>query len=105
MPLQDEVSLKTTINLLNEAFALDPEGMQRLIEARVPVNMELRDHPTIQVWSGEGGTEPPTLGFLGLINGLFGVDDINYGAIEAYYVKRGPEGREKLVLAGFRSRK
>ena len=81
-------SIDLAIEVLNEALAADPKAMQELFLKRVKVNTaELWDHPTIQV-----GTLPSIdpeaeddgsiwLRPLGLINGLFGVDDRNWGFI------------------------
>ena len=59
---------------LNEIAARDQEAVCRLmLDARVPCNDALADHPSVQVRSREG--EPHTLGVLGLLNGLIGTID------------------------------
>lgn len=78
---------RVVVDLLNEAFALDPQAMQALFAHRVPCNSALRDHPTIQVAAaGEalpGAATAPacTVGVIGLLNGLFGVDERGWGHI------------------------
>lgn len=53
--------------LLNEALRLDPDAIDALFRHRVPCNESLAAHPSIQV------TTEPTVGLLGLLNGLFGI--------------------------------
>lgn len=64
------------IKILNEALAADPVAVNQLMSYRVSCTDELAAHPSIQV-NGEGVAP------LGLINGLFGVDDRGYGFITA----------------------
>lgn len=64
------------IDVLNEALAVDPIAVNQLMSYRVPCTDELAAHPSIQV--NNEGVSP-----LGLINGLFGVDDRGYGFITA----------------------
>lgn len=69
------------VALLNEAFALDPEAINALVNTRVRCNEALGEHPTIQCGiDAEGHT---TIGLLGILNGLVGVDDVGYGAVAA----------------------
>lgn len=70
------------IALLNDAYASDPGAMARLVEARVPCNEELADHPTVQVGHRNNSY---TVGLMGIINGLFGVDVRGNGIIAASY--------------------
>jgi len=79
MPIKHAITLQDTINLLNEMLALDARATYRLISSRAACNKELGDHPTIQVLDiGE-------VGLLGVLNGLFGVDEEDYGAIAAVF--------------------
>lgn len=57
---------------LNEIIA-DPEvraDVHRLLGARVPCRQPTIDHPSIQAHIVDG--EDPTIGFLGLLNGIVG---------------------------------
>lgn len=59
------------VALLNEAFESDFAALQTLMCTRVPCNLELANHPSIQI--GETLTDRGDfyhLGTLGLINGL-----------------------------------
>ena len=62
------------VDALNEANQLDPLAVAELMICRVSCNEALADHPTIQV--GNDGVGP-----LGLINGLVGVRDNDWGYI------------------------
>lgn len=80
------VTVSEVVGLLNELLRLDPEAMHNLVEGRVQCNEAIADHPTVQVSgrvNGDGTTYE--FGILGLLNGLFGVDEKSYGAISASY--------------------
>lgn len=70
------------IALLNEASKLDPATIRNLISYRVLCRCDLADHPTIEVDTTESGE--PILGTLGIINGLFGVDENAHGPVIAH---------------------
>jgi hypothetical protein len=72
------ISIPGAIDLLNEALALDPVAISALVSNRVPCNENLANHDSIQA-SGH----PFSVGLLGIINGLFGVDERGWGAIAA----------------------
>lgn len=57
-------------DILNEALRLDPEGLDALVAHRVPTTKGIFDHRSIECHSEKG--ERPTLGVLGLLNGLVG---------------------------------
>jgi uncharacterized protein with von Willebrand factor type A (vWA) domain len=77
--IKTQVTVDEVIEVLNEALRLDPQAMNELIAARIPCNEKLADHPTIQVGMRNGGVT--TIGPLGLLNGLFGVQENGYGPI------------------------
>lgn len=72
--IHDPLSIDTALSILNEAMLLDPIAVRALIETRVPCNEALADHPTIQVHDPEDGSGP-SVGFLGILNGIFGTYD------------------------------
>ncbi len=78
------LTVDAAISLLNEILEIDPQALSQLIEHRVPCNAELGDHPTVQV-TGYKSLETLTVGLLGILNGLFGVDEEGWGAIAARY--------------------
>jgi hypothetical protein len=78
--IQETVTLDSVIDLLNEALELDQEAMSNLVSNRAECNEALAEHPTIQCSSHHvEGTY--TIGLLGIINGIFGVDEDLYGAV------------------------
>lgn len=100
--IQESVTIAQVVELLNNAVATDPQGMKSLVEKRVRCNKELGDHPTIQVSLRErpalarGGspTKVYEVGFLGMLNGIFGIDDDGWGAIVARFTVDCPSGHE-----------
>ena len=86
------VTSKDAVNLLNEMLEADAEALQSLVEDRCPCNEAMAEHPTIQV--GERTGEPLAekrweVGLLGVMNGLFGIDEA--GAGEIVMMKRDGE--------------
>jgi hypothetical protein len=82
----EAISVNAVLELLNEAFKIDPEFMQQLVTTRFPCNKAMADHPTIQVHCyGDASIEEPKAGFLGLINGMIGVDENISGPIAANF--------------------
>ena len=67
----NEVTPADAVAYLNELVRLDRPAMHALVESRVPCQEALADHPTVQVVS-DG--EDAVVGFLGVLNGLFGTD-------------------------------
>ena len=57
------------IQVLNEALALDREGITDLVNMRVECNAQLAAHPTIQTGVYGGAHR---VGILGLLNGALG---------------------------------
>jgi hypothetical protein len=62
------------IERLNEIAGHDPVAMGKLIDARVPCNDALADHPSVQVHDFDDD-KPPVVGMLGILNGLVGTID------------------------------
>lgn len=82
--IQESISTEHVIAVLNEALAIDGSAIKALCELRVPCNKELADHPTIQVMANKEGTEFK-VGFIGILNGLFGISSDGWGAIAAEF--------------------
>ncbi len=78
MSLKQSVSVEDAINLLNELLELDAGAIGALVANRVPCNEGIADHYSVQVEQRNGGFN---VGLLGIINGLFGIDDDGWGAI------------------------
>jgi len=80
--IKETITIQDAVDVLNEALSLDSEAINALIKARVKCNEDLSNHPSIQIGVNDDGSY--RVGLLGIINGLFGADDITqYGAIGA----------------------
>ena len=64
------------VRILNEALAAEPDAVDRIFARQAAPAGKLVDHPTIQVGRN-------TLSALGIINGIFGVDERGWGFIAA----------------------
>lgn len=71
---------KVAVELLNEILRLDPALANSLVSSYHTCNKHIAKHPSIQVISGE---HTNLVSVLGILNGLFGVNSINYGHISA----------------------
>ena len=78
------VTPEEVVEFLNELVKIDEEAVTNLLQSRVYCNGELADHETVQV---DGFSEPgkTKVGLLGVLNGLFGVNDKGAGCI--YFIK------------------
>lgn len=72
------VTVDDAVAYLNELIELDRPAMAALIANRVPCNRALANHPTVQVGQRHGGF---SVGMLGVLNGLFGVDEDDWDFI------------------------
>lgn len=68
------------VDYLNNLLELDRGAISRLIGHRTQCNKALADHPTVQVSDTSGVYG---VGLLGILNGLFPVDNRGFGAISA----------------------
>ena len=85
--IKNTVSLDDAIEYLNSLVEIDALAMAAIISNRVPCNQAMADHPTVQVHAYQK-EEGYKVGFLGLLNGLFGVDESGYGDIAAIFDER-----------------
>ena len=80
----DDHAVRRAIEYLNSVLKIDPDAVKRLFKHEVPCNDALTKHPTCRV--GDAGTgHDPTLSVLGLINGIFGVDEHGQGHINSLH--------------------
>lgn len=85
--LKETVSIDDVLEVLNRIVNTDPQAAHDLIETRVDCSDALAKDPTIQVAKKEVAMLGTTakfysVGILGVLNGIFGVHDDNYGAIQ-----------------------
>lgn len=86
---KDSISLDETIAFLNSLLPVNEPALRNLVEHRVACDSNLADHPTIQVQDRPGPGNLLCVGFLGVLNGLFGADEEGWGAITAYFEDDG----------------
>ena len=89
-PYKKKITVQDVLDLLNELLQQDPEAVKALVNSRVRCNKRVANHPTIQVAARNSGTsdvldEIYEFGLLGLLNGLFGVDENGYGPFMAVF--------------------
>lgn len=72
------ITIDDAIEYLNGLIELDKTAISFILSARFECNIALADHPTVQATSHYGGS---FVGVMGIINGLFGVDNRSYGLI------------------------
>lgn len=84
-----DLCIDQAIEVLNRIHKADPSVMQSLIFHRVPCNQLVADDPTVQVGHSEHLSEGWEVGILGIINGLFGVDENKWGHIYANFDDHG----------------
>jgi len=82
--IKQQITIKEVIDFLNELVELDNAAIESLINSRVNCNKAMADHPTVQVrqWPSEEGFE---VGLLGVLNGMFGVNEDGWGGIVAIW--------------------
>lgn len=69
------------VAVLNEALKISPEAVTDLVRHHVACRDGLKDHPTIQVLLADDSK--PTVGMLGLINGILGLNTEGFGQVTA----------------------
>lgn len=83
------LTVDDTIATLTDIAETDPVAMGKLLEARVTCNDALADHPTVQVGQRNPDNDDYTVGILGILNGLFGCDEDQWGYIAAIVDENG----------------
>lgn len=76
--IKEFITPDEAIELLNSAIKADKEAINNLVNSRVACNLELAEHPTIQVGCD---IEECEVGLLGILNGLFGIADDGWGGV------------------------
>jgi hypothetical protein len=80
---ENKITLKYTIDFLNSLIKIDQVGMTELFNSRVNCNKDMAYHETVQVIAKDDEFK---FGILGIINGLFGVDEkTKWGHIVAIF--------------------
>jgi hypothetical protein len=80
-------TVNEAIEVLNRIHKADPTVLPALIFHRVECNHQVAEDKTVQVGTvSNGGYE---VGILGIINGIFGVDENGWGHIYANFDDEG----------------
>ena len=75
------VTIEHAVEVLNRGLAADPSAFQYIFSRRALVNAKLAADPTIQVIVDDDRGESKSMGALGIINGIFGIDGEGWGHI------------------------
>lgn len=94
--IKESVTIDEVIELLNDALKADNNTITRLFLYRVECNERLANHETIQVGLSDSSYK---IGLLGLLNGMFGIDENGYGAI-MMIIEEGKITKFKKVKEG-----
>lgn len=78
--MKKTVSVEDVCGLLNDMLKKDPECVKKLFDVHVECNKDIMDHPTVQV-RFYPGDEKPSVGFIGILNGMFCEDGDMYGSL------------------------
>lgn len=76
----NQESAQQAVDVLNQALAADPKAIQLLFDYRVSVGDAVADHESIMVRTQHG---KHSLGVLGLLNGILGLNEKGTGPIKA----------------------
>jgi hypothetical protein len=78
-------AIRNAVDVLNRIHSKDRTVLPALIFFRTPCNDELVDDETVQCSLVEGTTDKFEVGFLGVLNGIFGIDEKGWGYIYAHF--------------------
>jgi len=79
--VKDSVTIIETVKFLNELVELDPVAINAIFSMHIGCTKAMADHPTVQV--GVLAQDYFTVGLIGILNGLFGADEYQWGHISA----------------------
>lgn len=85
--IRETITIDDAVEYLNSLVEADPVAMRALLCNVVPCNCALADHPSAQVGDFEGAF---TIGLMGVLAGLFGINDETGMACIAWMM-RGPD--------------
>jgi hypothetical protein len=75
--LKNQITVDDVCALLNELLVADYNCVSKLLNIHEECNDKIADHPTVIVTN----EQRPSIGFIGILNGLFGVRDDGMGPI------------------------
>lgn len=77
--IKNKITIQSAVKLLNEALNIDCVAINALFGMRTSCNKKLSKHKTIQVV--KVFDDFYQVGFMGILNGMFGVDENGWGCI------------------------
>jgi len=81
--VKNHVSIYKTVDFLNKLLVVDSDTISALFSMRITCNEALANHETVQVRQlGPGVFQ---VGMIGILNGLFGIDEHGWGHVVADY--------------------
>lgn len=80
--VKEKVTIQETVDFLNELLKIDQVAVTALFSLRTACNKKLANHETVQVGVINNYYQ---VGMIGVLNGLFGIDDNGWGHIAADY--------------------
>jgi hypothetical protein len=78
--MKKPVTVTEAVATLNELVALDRDVMDKLVKARFITTTEFSNHPTVQC-GRRGPNSELTIGLLGVLNAIFGIDSFDWGYV------------------------
>jgi hypothetical protein len=80
--IKESTTPEEVVRLLNDLLKDDPECITNLINNKIECNKTIAEHETVQVSLKDGIYR---LGIVGLLNGIFGINDNGFGCIASYW--------------------
>ena len=94
--LKESITIKEAVDFLNDALNTDSKAVTELFFDRKKCNVYMANHETIQCGMIK---DEYCVGVLGLLNGMFGIDENGYGAI-MMVIEEGEITKFKKVKEG-----
>lgn len=85
--IKEKVTLDEAVEFFNSLLEIDKEAISKVFTSRVNCNKKMAEHITVQVFSFEDDIY--YVGPLGILNGLFGIDEEGFGGIIAIIYDNG----------------
>jgi len=79
--LKESVTPQEVCDLLNSLLKTDREFITNIMKTHIPCNKKVAEHPTVQVRGYKDYPDSYTCDILGILNGLFGIQEDGMGAI------------------------
>ena len=90
--IKKSVTIEEVVDYLNDLLKTDHKAIQAMFNERFRVSKALANHPTMQVISYREVYF--SAGIIGLLNGMFGVDDNGDGSLAVCYRVTCPNGHD-----------